>query len=85
MTLLKRALSYAEIKDLASRGPDTPGPKEAAVLFGGTPVTGTAIADSAAWTDSPQLTAEAWIKPSADNPGSRILDKGTPGSPSNAC
>jgi Domain of unknown function (DUF5703)/Concanavalin A-like lectin/glucanases superfamily len=79
MTLLKRALSSEEIKDLASRGPDAPGLKEAAVLYGGTPVAGTAIADSAAWTNSPQFTAEAWIKPSADNPGSRILDKSTPG------
>ena len=79
MTLLKRALSSKEIKDLASRGPDAPGIKEAALLYDGTPVAGTEIADSATWTDSPQMTAEAWINPSADNPGSRILDKSTPG------
>ena len=79
MTLLNRALSPGEIKDLASRGPDAPGLKEAAVLYGGTPVAGTEIADSATWTDSPSVTIEAWINPSATNPGSRILDKGTPG------
>ncbi|MEY3897811.1 MAG: hypothetical protein RLZZ214_3332, partial [Verrucomicrobiota bacterium] len=79
MSLLKRALSSAEIKDLASRGPDAPGLKEAVVLYGGTPVAGTEIADSAAWTDLPQITAETWINPSAENAGSRILDKSTPG------
>jgi hypothetical protein len=79
MTLLMRALSSKEIKDLASHGPDAPGIKEAALLYGGTPVAGTAITDSARWTNSPRMTAEAWINPSADNPGSRILHKITPG------
>ena len=79
MTLLKRALSTAEIKSLSSQGPDAPGMKEASVLHGGIPLPGNEMPQSAAWTDSPQLTVETWIKPSADNPGSRILDKTTPG------
>lgn len=79
LTLMKRALSAAEIKNLASQGPDAPGPKDDSVLYGGSPAIGTAIPESAGWTDAPQLTVEGWINPSAQNPGSRIVDKSTPG------
>lgn len=80
MTLMKRALESAEIGNLATAGPNGPGMNDADALYTGTPAIGTVIQQSATWTNEPQMTFEAWINPSAGNPGTRILDKSTPGS-----
>ena len=80
MTLLNRALSAAEIKNLASQqGQEAADKLGNSVLYGESPIVGTEIPKSVEWTNTPQLTFETWIKPTAENPGSRILDKATPG------
>jgi hypothetical protein len=78
MTLLKRALSGDEIKQLASSGPDATAPKDG-ILYTGIPTAGTPFPESATWTQSAMFSVETWIKPSADNRGTRILDQSSPG------
>lgn len=79
VTLLRRALSAVEIKHLAVCGPTGAGVDDVDVLYGGNPDLYTELGQSADWTASREFSVETWIKPVANDPGTRILDKGTPG------
>ena len=81
VTLLRRALSEAEIRELAGSQSEPVGLKpEDDILFGSTPTLYSEIENSAGWTDTPELTVEAWIHPDAGAGSARILDKILPGS-----
>jgi hypothetical protein len=79
-SLLNRALTEAEIKELAGSQSETAGLKKEDILFSSTPELYSEIKDSSAWTDAPAMTFEAWIKPDAVAVSARILDKTMPGS-----
>jgi hypothetical protein len=78
-TILNRALGEAEIRDLAGSRSEHAGLKEE-VLFSAKPDLYSEVNDSAAWTDSLELTAEMWINPNVNAGSARILDKTMPGS-----
>lgn len=79
VSLLNKALSSAEIKKLADSQALDIGLNKKDLLYSGKPELYQALPDSATWTNTPELTVEAWINPLAENPGTRILDKSTPG------
>ena len=79
VTILKRALTEAEIKTLAGTQAADSGLAPAEILHGGTPVLYSEIGKSSIWTSLKQLTVEAWVNPTSDNPGTRIIDNSTPG------
>jgi hypothetical protein len=79
-SLLNRALTEAEIKELAGSQSEPAGLKKEDVLLSSTPDLYSEIKDSSAWTDAPAMTFEAWIKPDAVAVSARILDKTMPGS-----
>ena len=78
-SILKRALNEGEIKALAGSQTELTGFKKEDILSTSTPELYSEIKDSAAWTDSPEMTFEAWINPNAGSADARILDKTMPG------
>jgi len=72
-SLLNRALTEAEIKELAGSQSLPAGLKKEDILFSSTPELYSEIKD-------PAMTFEAWIKPDAVAASARILDKTMPGS-----
>jgi len=79
-SLLNRALTEAEIKELAGSQSVPAGLKKEDVLFSSTPELYSEIKDSSEWTDAPAMTFEMWIRPDAVATSARILDKTMPGS-----
>ena len=79
-SLLKRALNEAEIKGLAGSQSERTGLKKEDILYSSTPAPYSEIKESSRWTDSPEMTFEAWINPDVGASDGRILDKTMPGS-----
>ena len=79
VSVLKRALSEAEILKLAGSQSASTGFKQEDILFSAIPELYSEIKDSAEWTDSPAMTFEAWIHPDSTAANARILDKTKPG------
>lgn len=78
-SILKRALNEGEIKGLAGSQSEQTGLKKEDILISSTPEPYSEIKESATWTDTPEMTFEAWISPSAGASDGRILDKTMPG------
>jgi hypothetical protein len=78
-SLLKRALNEDEIKGLAGSQSAQIGLKKEDIRFSSTPELYSEIKESATWTNSPEMTFEAWIYPNAGASDGRILDKTLPG------
>lgn len=77
-SLLKRALSEEEIRVLASNR-ESMDAEDKDILYSAIPELYTELADSAEWTDLPELTAEMWVNPTFGSGDMRILDKVIPG------
>jgi hypothetical protein len=80
VSIVKRALSEAEIRKLGSNQSEDSRLKQEDLLFSSTPALYSEIKDSAGWTDSPAMTFEMWIHPDTVAASARILDKTMPGS-----
>ena len=79
-SILKRALNQEEILKLAGNQSEQTGLNQEDILFSSMSDLYLEVVESADWTDSPEMTFEAWIKPALDTPDGRILDKTAPGS-----
>ncbi|MEN9468489.1 MAG: hypothetical protein RL630_222 [Verrucomicrobiota bacterium] len=78
-SIFKRALSDAEIKKIAlTRSPSSQIP-EGDILFTTTSEFYSEVPNSSQWSDSSEITLEAWVKPHASNRIGRIWDKTMPG------
>lgn len=75
VSLLKRALSEDEIKKLAGNQSESTGLKPEDILFSSTPEPYSEIKDSASWTNSQEMTLEAWVYPDTVGANARIIDK----------
>jgi Domain of unknown function (DUF5703)/Concanavalin A-like lectin/glucanases superfamily len=80
VSLLKRALSGDKIKKLAGIRAESTGLKPEDIRFSSTPELYSEIKDSASWTNSPEMTLEAWVHPDNVAANARIIDKTMPGS-----
>jgi len=80
VSILKAALSEAEITKLAGNQSTSTGLKPEDILFSAIPDLHSEIKDSAGWTDFPAITLEAWIQPDSTAANARIFDKTQPGS-----
>ncbi len=80
VSVINRALSKEEVGKRASQRSEFIGVKKADVLYIAIPALHSAIADSSKWTDSGEITIEAWVNPEQlPGSGARIVDKLTPG------
>ena len=81
VSVIKRVLSKEEIEKLAADQTELSGLGESGVLYSGTPSLYSDLKDSSKWTDSEEITIEAWVNPKQfGSQGARILDKITVGS-----
>lgn len=82
---LGRVAIYGEAYDDARIGalyaspPESPSPAGSDPVYSGFPAPNTELAGSAEWDAAPELTIEAWVKPSAPGVVGRLVDKITPG------
>jgi hypothetical protein len=79
VSMYKRYLSEQAVQALAASRTKSAGRQGEGVLYQSNDALYTEIDDSASWTDSPEMSFEAWIKPAANGTPGRIIDKVTPG------
>jgi len=80
ISVFAKALSDAEIQELARLKAEMPATSTAGLLFSARAVPLGVLKDSAGWNFAPGLTIEAWVKPERlPGSGGRIVDKITPG------
>ena len=76
VSLIKRALSIDEVAELAASKAGSVRLKKSDLLYSATPALYSEIKDSSKWSDSKELTIEAWVKPTQQGgEGGRIIDK----------
>jgi hypothetical protein len=76
VSVINRVLSEEEIEKLAAGKTELTGIEKGDVLYTGTPSLYSEIGDSSKWTDSEEITMEAWVCPKQfGSQGARILDK----------